>query len=110
MPNQQSRGFIGRGIAICHRFYSSMDFFVGFLHIKNLRAKDAVTAYSQGGIFMTDFSAFCILSLDVYAADGCFENADSGLVMGCLDYAGFFLDAHDLADDSANGGDLVSDR
>ena len=30
--------------------------------------------------------------------------------MAGFDHAGFFLDAHDLADDAADGGDLVTNR
>ena len=49
-----------------------------------------------------------VLCLDVDTADRSFENADLGALVGGLDDAGFFLDADDLADDTADGGDLVT--
>ena len=66
-----------------------------------------VTAYSQGGIFMTE-SALCVFRFYVNAADSGFENADLGLVVCGFDHAGLFLDADDLTDDTADGGDLIA--
>ena len=50
-----------------------------------------------------------ILSLNVNAADSGLENADLGAVAAGFDNAGLFLDAYDLADDTADRGDLVTD-
>ena len=50
-----------------------------------------------------------ILGFYVNALDSAFEDPDLGAVASGLDHAGLFLDADDLADDSANRGDLVAD-
>ena len=51
-----------------------------------------------------------VLCLDVNLADRALEQADLGAVMAGLDDNSFFSDADDLADDAADGGDLVTYR
>ena len=59
---------------------------------------------------MIDRSVDRVLCLHVNAADRTLENADLGAVASGLDHAGLVLDANDLADDTANGGNLVANR
>ena len=49
-----------------------------------------------------------VLSLNVNAADGSLKNTDLGAVAAGLDNAGLFLDTYDLADDTADRGNLVT--
>ena len=49
-----------------------------------------------------------VLCLDVNLADRALEQADLGAVMAGLDDNSFFSDADDLADDAADGGDLIT--
>ena len=50
-----------------------------------------------------------VLSLNVNVAYRTLEDADLCTVAARLDNAGLFLDADDLADDTADGRDLVTD-
>ena len=52
----------------------------------------------------------CVLCLDVDLADRALEQTDLGAVVAGFDQNGFVSDADDLADDAANGGDLVANR
>jgi len=49
-----------------------------------------------------------VLSLNVNAADGALKNAYLRAVAAGLDNAGLFLDTYDLADDTADRGNLVT--
>ena len=49
-----------------------------------------------------------VFRLNVNAADSALKDADLGAVAAGNDNAGLFLDADDLADDTADGGDLVT--
>ena len=49
-----------------------------------------------------------VLSLYVNAADSALEDTDLGAVAAGLDNAGLVFDAYDLADNTADGGDLVA--
>jgi hypothetical protein len=64
--------------------------------------------YAVKGVFITFLSISRIFCLDVNTADRTLENADLCRVAAGLDNAGLFLDADDLADDTANRGDLVA--
>ena len=59
-------------------------------------------------IAASNFVLFCVLCLYVNAADGGFENADLCALVRGLNYAGLFFNADDLADNTANGGDLIA--
>ena len=60
--------------------------------------------------YLTFLLVCSVLSLNVYAADSALENADLGAIAAGLDNAGLVLDANDLADDTADIGDLVANR
>lgn len=49
-------------------------------------------------------------SVNIYAANGTFEDANLGAIMTGLDHNGLFFDADDFADDAADGGNLISDH
>ena len=49
-----------------------------------------------------------VLCLNVYLADRALEDTDLGTCTAGLDNAGLILDAYDLTDDAADGGDLVA--
>ena len=51
---------------------------------------------------------FCVFSLYVNAADCRFQKTDAGAVTCGFQHKGLFLDADNLADDSADGGDFIS--
>ena len=53
-------------------------------------------------------SALCVLSLYVYACNCALEDVDLGAIVCTLDDTGLFFDADDLADDTADGGDLIA--
>ena len=57
---------------------------------------------------MTLILVYGVLSLYVNAADSALEEADLRTVAACLDNAGLFLDADDLADDTADCCNLVT--
>ena len=68
-----------------------------------------VAAYSAYVAFLfLSLGGAGILYTHIDGANGAFEQTDAGVVARGLDHHGFFLDADDLADDAADGRDLIS--
>ena len=51
----------------------------------------------------------CVFRLDVNASDSGAKESDLDLIATCFDKNGFVLDGNDSSDDSADGGNLVTD-